>query len=157
MHLRDHETIRRIYRRHYFPYFLDVLKLLVASFPFFFVLYLIQDGVSFLVFSLIVTGIVLLFLIAFFYMTFIYWADKLVITNFRVVFIDWKLLNVNTENEAELKDIQDIHVRGKGILAFIPFLNYGTLTIATAASEVCVRFEYAPGPDTIKRFIFATK
>jgi hypothetical protein len=90
-------------------------------------------------------------------MTFIYWADKLIITNFRIVFIDWKLLNVNTENEAELKDIQDVHVRGKGIFSFIPFLDYGTITIATAASEVCVRFELAPGPDRIKRFIFATK
>lgn len=157
MHLRGHEVIRRVYRRHYFPFLLNVLKLLAASFPFFFLLYLIQGGMSPGAFFVTALSIALLFLLAFFYIFFIYWADKLIITNFRVIFIDWKLLNVNTENEAELKDIQDIHIRAKGILSFIPFLNYGTLTIATAASEVCVRFEYAPDPDAVKRFIFTVR
>ncbi|MFA7278180.1 MAG: hypothetical protein WC101_04335 [Candidatus Gracilibacteria bacterium] len=101
--------------------------------------------------------VTIFFVLVFMYVSFIYWADKLVVTNFRVIFVDWKLLNLSSENEAEIHDIQDIHIVDKGILSAIPFLNYGTLTIATAASEISVRFTSAPDPDQIKRFIFSVK
>lgn len=101
--------------------------------------------------------ITLLFVFVFCYVSFVYWADKLLVTNFRVIYVNWKLANVSEENEAELEAIQDIHIVEKGILSFLPFLDYGTLTIATAASEVSVCFQKAPNPDEIKRFIFSLK
>lgn len=59
--------------------------------------------------------------------------------------------------EAELDEIQDIHTSGKGIFSIIPFLNYGTLSIETAASNLSIRFDYAPDPNAIKIYIFSVK
>lgn len=157
MHLRGNEVIHHIYRRHYFPFIFSVIKILAASFPFYFLLFMMQSGMSTGVFYgafAVITG---LFILVFCYVSFVYWADKLLVTNFRVIYINWKLVNVSEEMEAELEAIQDIHIVEKGIFSFLPFLDYGTLTIATAASEVSVRFEKAPDPDEIKRFIFSLK
>lgn len=157
MHLRGNETIQKVYRRHYFPFVFYVIKTLAASFPFYFVVFVLQQSISPQAFYMSLALITLLFILVFMYVSFIYWGDKLVVTNFRVIFIDWKLLNLNEENEAELHDIQDIHLIEKGVFSIIPFLDYGTLSIATAANEVSVVFEYAPDPDGIKRFIFSVK
>ena len=157
MHLRSKESIHRVYRRHYFPFILETLKVLGASAPFYFVLFVLQQTLTSNQFMAGFFFITVLFVIVYVVVAFLYWADKLVVTNFRVIFVDWKLLNMSEEHEAELHDIQDIHIVEKGLLSFIPFLDYGSLTIATAASEVSVRFDYAPDPDEIKRFIFSEK
>ncbi|MBP7898780.1 hypothetical protein KAZ92_02430 [Candidatus Gracilibacteria bacterium] len=157
MHLRGNETIQKIYRRHYFPFVFSAIKTLAASFPFYFLIFVLQQSISKTAFYMSLGLVTIFFVLVFMYVSFIYWADKLVVTNFRVIFVDWKLLNLSSENEAEIHDIQDIHIVDKGILSAIPFLNYGTLTIATAASEISVRFTSAPDPDQIKRFIFSVK
>ncbi len=155
MHLRDHETIQQTYRHHYFPFALQMLKLLAASAPFYFILFALENGLTTAQFYIGFSLVTLLFIFVFLYVAFIYWADRLVITNHRVIHVNWKLLNVTEEHDAELKDIQDITIKDKGVLAFIPFLNYGTLTIETSASKLSVHFDLAPNPDKIKRFIFS--
>lgn len=157
MHLRSKESIQKVYHRHYFPFALTSLKVLAASAPFYFVLFVLQDTLTSGQLTAGFFFITLLFALVYVMVSYLYWADKLVVTNFRVIFINWKLLNISEEHEAELHDIQDIHIVEKGLLSFIPFLDYGTVTIATAASEVSVRFDYAPHPNEIKRFIFSVK
>ena len=157
MHLRPNEAIAATYHHHYFPFVLTVVKILAASVPFYFLLFAIETSLSSLQFSITFFCITFLFVLVFLYSSFIYWMYRLIITNFRVVFINWKLLNVSEEHETELKDIQDIRIAEKGVLSFIPFLNYGSLSILTAAAKVSVYFTQAPAPDRIKRFIFSVK
>lgn len=157
MHLRGNEVIQNVYHRHYFPFVLTVVKILAASFPFYFLLFVGEGSMSGRVFYTAFSMITVLFVLVFLYAGFVYWADKLVVTNFRVIFIDWKLINVSEEQEAEIEVIQDIHIVEKGIFSFIPFLDYGTLAIATSASRVSIHFAYAPDPNGIKRFIFSLK
>ncbi len=157
MHLRGHEVIQKVYRRHYFPFLLTVVKILAASFPFYFLLFAAEDSVTQGFFYGMFGAITFLFILVFWYASFVYWADKLIVTNFRVIYIDWKLINVSEEMEAEIEVIQDIHIIGKGIFSFIPFLDYGTLAIATSSSKVSVHFNHAPNPNEIKRFIFSFK
>lgn len=157
MHLRGNEVIQHIYRRHYFPFIFLVIKAALASFPLYFVLFAMQNGMPKDIFNIAFIAISIFFVFVVVLVSFLYWADKLVVTNFRVILIDWKLLNISDENEAELHDIQDIHIRNRGILSFIPFLNYGSVTISTASSDVTVYFDKAPDPSSIKRFIFSLK
>jgi len=157
MHLRGHEVIQKVYRRHYFPFILSVIKIVAASFPFYFLLFVAEDSMAPSFFYGAFGAITSLFIFVFCYVSFVYWADKLVVTNFRVIYVDWKLVNVSEEMEAEIEVIQDIHIIGKGIFSFIPFLDYGTLAIATSSSKVSIRFDNAPNPHEIKRFIFSFK
>ena len=157
MHLRGHEVIQKVYRRHYFPFVISVVKILAASFPFYFLLFTAEGNMTPSFFYGMFGAITALFILVFCYVSFVYWADKLVVTNFRVIYIDWKLVNVSEEMEAEIEVIQDIHIIGKGIFSFIPFLDYGTLAIATSSSKVSIHFDNAPSPHEIKRFIFSFK
>lgn len=88
------------------------------------------------------------------YIALIYWLDKLVITNLRVVHIDWKYLTVRDEIEAMLDDIQDISTAEKGILSYFRVFDYGDIQIATASSRVVLKFGWAPDPEGIRRFIY---
>ncbi len=77
----------------------------------------------------------------------------MVITNKRVIFIDWKYLTVKAEYEAELKDVQDITSKEKGVIALLPIFDYGDIIIKTASNLPTIEFTEAPDPDGIKKFI----
>lgn len=97
--------------------------------------------------------VMFIFSLIFIYITLIYWLDRLVITNRRVVFIDWKYLSVKVEAETELKDIQDIVSRENGIFSLIPFLDFGTIKIKSASNKTAITFPQAPDPNGMKKFI----
>ena len=82
-----------------------------------------------------------------------YWLDRLVITNKRIVFIDWKYLTVKVEYETELKDIQDITSREKGIFSILPFFDYGTIEIKTSSNKTTIVFTEARNPNGIKKLL----
>ena len=100
--------------------------------------------------NLFISMVLLLVII---YSALIYWLDKLVITNKRVLFIDWQFLTVKIESEALLSDIQDVVSVEKGILSLVPSLHYGTLIIKTSAHSSNVEFPQAPRPDILRKFI----
>ena len=79
--------------------------------------------------------------------------DRLVITNKRIVYIDWQYLTVKAEYETELKDIQDLASHERGIIAIFPVFDYGTFEVKTASSDVTIRFENAPNPSEILKFV----
>jgi hypothetical protein len=157
MHLRHNEKLIRIYHHHPLPFFLSVLKISFLSAPFYFLLFLFRGGMStgtFIIAGFVITAF---FLLALFYLTMIYWADRLIVTNYRVIHINWHFLTVRREYEAELQDIQDIETQEKGILSFLKFLDYGLFEIQTAASRVSIIFRDAPDPEAVKAFIFRVK
>lgn len=154
MHLREGERILKIYRHHPTPFVLDIFKIIIGTFPFYLMLFLFQNVLStgaYVLGHVLILGLFSLILI---YLSLIYWLDKLVLTNYRVVHIDWKYLTVRNEAEAELDDIQDIHTEEKGILSFLWVFDYGALVLDTASAHVTLRFVDAPDPEQIRRFIY---
>jgi hypothetical protein len=153
MHLEPGEKILKVYYHSLFPYLVSVFELLGATLPFFFIIYLLRDIISFnqalIIYSLLMFSFSLLFI----YITLIYWLDRLVITNKRVVFIDWKYLSVKIEAETELKDIQDIVSMENGVFSLLPLLDFGTIKIKSASNRTAITFPQAPDPNGIKKFL----
>jgi hypothetical protein len=153
MHLDKDERIFKIYYHSLFPYLVTVAELLIVTLPFFFILYLLKDSITFNTAVVIYSLLLFVFALVLIYLTLIYWLDRLVITNKRVIFIDWKYLTVKVEAETELKDIQDIVSRENGFLSLLPLLDFGTLEIKSASNKTAIEFKQAPDPNGIKKFI----
>lgn len=153
MQLQNGERIIKIYHHHPIPFIIQIIKALGASLPFFFLLFLLSPSISYeytiigiMIIMALFTGIII-------YLALIYWLDKVVITNKRIVHIDWKVLSQRDEGEALLNDVQDIHTKEKGILSAIYLFDYGLLRIETAASKATIIFTEAPDPEGIKKFL----
>lgn len=153
MHLAPDEKIILTVYHHYMPFVITVLQLCLVGLPFYILVYFLVPVLSFktLVWANLFISVILLFAII--YSALIYWLDKLVITNKRVLFIDWKFLTVKIESEALLADIQDVVSVQNGILSFLPSLHFGTLIIKTSAHSSNVEFPQAPRPDILRKFI----
>lgn len=157
MKLSEGERILKVYHHHPTPFVFNVLKVILGTFPFLLLLFLFESLFStkafifahlilFFVFSLIIV-----------YISFIYWLDKLVITDKRVVYINWKYLTVREEAEALINDIQDIRTKENGFLSNFWIFDYGKLRIDTPSSYVIVEFYNAPDPEEIRKYIFHIK
>lgn len=156
MHLRPNEKVLKVFSRHPFPYFIGVLKTVLLSLPFYFILSVLRGNFStsgFLLTSFAVTGF---FLLAVVYNGFMYWLDKLVVTNYRIIHVTWPFPTVRKEFETELHEIQDIATKEMGVLAHFKIFDYGTLKIETAASKVTIFFDKAPDPEGIKHFLYSS-
>lgn len=157
MNLREEERVLKVYHHHPTPFVLDVFKVIVGAFPFFLMLYFFQTTMSTRNYVLANLGIFLVFSLVIVYVSLIYWLDKLVITDQRIVHIDWKYLTVRSEAEALLKDIQDIQTDEKGFLSYFSVFDYGFLRLDTPSSYVTIEFYDAPDPEAIRKFIFHVK
>ena len=154
MELREGEYILKVFHHHPTPFIFTVLKIIGATLPFFFLLFLFQESMplSFLVWGhVIILGI---FALVITYYSLVYWLDKLIITSMRVIYIDWKFLTVRDEAEAALDDIQDIQTSEKGFLSYFKFFDYGLLRLDTASSYVTLEFLQAPDPEGIRQYIY---
>ena len=157
MDLREGEHILKAYHHHRTPFVLDLLKIIVGAFPFFLLLYLFGPTISAKAYVIAHVIIISIFVLLIIYQSLIYWLDKLVITNQRVVLIDWKFLTIRKEYEAELTDIQDIITREKGVLSVFRWLDYGTFTLQTASHISIIEFPDAPDPEGMRQFIYEHK
>jgi len=157
MHLREGERIVKIFHHHPTPFLYDLIKVIIGAFPFVFLLFLFKAALSSKAFSIALSIIVGLFILVVIYVSLIYWLDKLVVTNLRVVLIDWKYLTIRRETEALLNDIQDIKTKENGFLASLKFFDYGEFTLATASAKVTFTFIDAPDPEGMRRFIYQMK
>jgi len=88
------------------------------------------------------------------YVSLIYWLDKLIITDQRIVHVDWKYLTMKDEAEATLTDIQDVQTEEHGFLSALKLFDYGMVRLDTASSYVTMEFRNAPNPEGIRKFIF---
>lgn len=153
MKLQSNERIIKVFHHHPFPFLIQILKAIAASFPFFFLLYLLSPALSYnviVIANLIIIGI---FSLVILYLALIYWLDKLVITNKRAVHVDWIFLSKRIEGEALLYDIQDIHTQEKGFLSAFYLFDYGLIRLETASSKTTISFTEAPDPEGIKVFM----
>ncbi len=154
MHLKQEEAIIKTYRHHPLPFVFRALQIMIVSLPFFlfatfFKGVLTPEQMLLAYFSI---GTVFFLIIAYDWL--IFFADKLVITNERIVHIDWRNLFSRKENEVEIENIRDIGTEEKGILSSFKLLDYGLLKIETDAPEVSIQFTDANNPEGIKDFIY---
>lgn len=150
MHLREGEYVIIRIRRHLTPFVFMLLKIILVSLPFYIIVFFIgnQLGIKFQVYAYLFISLFLGFFIIF--VGIIYILDQLVLTNKRMVFINWHSLWRKDEVEAELSEIQDIRTREKGFLAKFRIFDYGLVEIETASSNTTLRFEDAPDPEGTK-------
>lgn len=142
-------------KRHKTPYVLKLAKIFLVALPIYVIVFLIGQqkevetwiAVAFFALVSFLLGVIVAVI------SFDYLMDKLIITNFRVVWVNWKSIFKREEHEAELLDIQDIETREKGILSKMKMFDYGFLEIETASSKTCVSFNDCPNPDGVKHFI----
>lgn len=154
MHLREGEQILKIYHHHPTPFTYDIIKVILASIPFFVVLFIFKETISTKWYVVINLALVFIFVLVVIYMSFIFWLDRLVVTNHRIVYVNWKLLSVREEAEAFHHEIEEIKTHEKGIFAYFRAFDYGTIQIETAAAHVNIDFRDAPDPEGIRRFIY---
>lgn len=154
MKLSEGEQILRIFHHHPTPFFFAISKVILGSFPFIFLIFLFKATMSDSVFLIANVVLLVIFSLVIIYVSLIYWLDKLVITNLRIVNVDWKYLTVRNEAEAMLVDIQDVLTYEKGWLSYFKAFDYGTLKLDTASSYTTLEFFNAPAPEEIRRFIY---
>lgn len=154
MHLREGEQILKIYHHHPTPFVFNILKLILAALPFFAVLFIFKE--SFSMKWYVIANLILVFGFAsvVVYMSFIFWLDRLIVTNHRIVYVNWKLLSIREEAEAFHHEIEEIKTKEKGVFSYFKFLDYGNITIETAAAHVNINFPDAPDPEGIRKFIY---
>lgn len=154
MHLQVNEVILRVVHHHPTPFVLQIFKLILAFFPFFLLLFVGQDSISasaFLTAELVLFAFFALVLV---YLGLIFWLDKLVITNHRIIYINWKFLTVRNESEARLEDIQDVRTKERGILSYFTVFDYGLFQVDTASSSAILVFDNAPNPEGIRQYVY---
>lgn len=127
---------------------------MLAGLPFFFCAWFFRGVVSPAQMTSVYAVVFLLNFSVLMYDSILYYLDRLIITNRRVIYIDWNGAFSNTEHEAELIDIQDIETKEKGIFAFFSFLDFGDFTLETASTHTTIHFPSAPDPEGIKHFIY---
>lgn len=147
----------KVFHHHPTPFVLLMTKTVVAFLPFYILLIFLSGTLSTsgkVIGHLVILG---LFILVVTYQTIVYWLDRLVVTNERIINIDWKYLTIRNESEALIKDIQDIKTKENGILAHFKAFDYGWLKLETASSLVSIEFHNAPDPEGIRKFIYHVK
>ncbi len=80
-----------------------------------------------------------------------YYLDIDIVTNDRVIDVVQKGLFGRSVAELDLTRVQDVHSEIKGIIPTL--LNYGKVTIQTAATEELFIFDQVPGPHQVRQRI----
>lgn len=154
MHLSSDEQVLKTIHHHLFPGVIKSLKIAVISFPFYLMAWFISTGLN-VTQSLLMYGIVTaLFALIILHTIVIYYLDRLLITNQRVLHIDWKSFTSRKEHEAALSDVQTITTHENGFLSKLAIFDYGTFELETSSTGMVIRFEDAPDPEGIKHFIY---
>ena len=151
--LADENKIRSFYH-HPFPYFLRALKLAAISIPFIFVASFFNGTLDETAMIMVYAAIGFVFALIIAHDALLYFLDRIIVTNKRIVYINWINLFTREENEANLDDIQDITTSEFGILSNLAIFDYGTFQVETAASKVAIVFDKANDPEGIKNFVY---
>lgn len=154
MHIETSEKILKVYHHHPFPFFIRALKIAIISLPFFLVASFFLGTLTTGQMAGIYTTIAAIFALIIIYDWIVYFLDRLVVTNRRIVHINWRSLFLRQETEAELADIQDIDTQEKGILSAIKLFDYGLFRLETAGRNISIEFKNANNPEGIKHFIY---
>lgn len=154
MHLTKEEEVVKVYHHHPLPFFWKALQLSFISFPFFFMARLFQASFTPSQTFYVYGGIALFFLVVIAYFGLMFYLDKLVVTNYRLIHINWISLFSREEKEIGLDDAFDIETKEKGLLSYIKIFDYGTFRIESESSKSPIIFDDAGDPEGIKDFIY---
>ena len=147
----------KVYHHHPTPFVFKIMWIIVGILPFFFLIYLAKNSLSLFGFIIANAGFFLIFAFMSAYKAIIYWSDKLVVTNERIIYINWTGLTSRKECEAFLSDIEEIQTREKGFISKFYIFDYGQFRLETAASSVSIDYNEAPDPEGIRKFIYHIK
>jgi hypothetical protein len=154
MNLQDEENVIKVFHHHPTTFFIKAVNYLIVSLPFYFMGYLISTALNkwqaFGVYAVITA----IFGFLIFYDLMLFFLDHLIITNRRIIHVDWKSAFSRTEAEAELLDIQDITTKEMGVFSALKMFDYGIFTLETASTKTSIIFADAPDPEGIKHFIY---
>lgn len=154
MHLVENENKIRTFFHHPFPYFVRAVKIAFISFPFFFVASFFQGLLDPTQMFFLYFGIGFVFALILLNDALLYFLDRIIVTNKRIVHVDWVTIFKRSESEADLNDIQDIQTSEFGVLSAIPLFDYGTFQVETASSKISILFKNATDPEGIKHFVY---
>ncbi len=94
----------------------------------------------------------LVFVFSYLWFNFLHWFYNVgIITNERVVDVDFINVVYREINSARLEKIEDITSRGVGY--FGSLFNYGNIFIQTAGAEINIEFQNVPNPSAIANTI----
>lgn len=146
------EHILLLLRQHFIVNFgwivLSVVLLLLPSF---------MGFLSFLTFlppalSFILTLVWYLFVLGYAFERFVVWYFNIyIVTNERVIDIDFFSLLFKRVSEAKLENIQDLTGASSGVIQSL--FNYGDVLIQTAAEVTEIEFEKVPYPEVVTKLI----
>jgi hypothetical protein len=154
MHLKSGENFIKEFHHHPVPFVFRAIKIAIVSLPFFLVASFFQNTLPGATMTYIYSGIALIFALLIVHDGVLFFWDKLIITNTRIVHVNWKSLFKREESEVELADIQDIDSVEKGILSNLKLFDYGLFRIETASSMASIVFTDVTDPEGIKDFIY---
>ncbi len=154
MLLHKEEQVVKIFHHSTMGFLRRFFGLIFASVPFYLVAYfftgVLSSGQMYMLYTLLTSIVAFIAIIdnAFYYL------DRLIVTNHRILYIDWKSPLKRVEHEADLSDIQEITTVETGFISFIPLFDFGTFTVTTASAKMVMIFKDAPDPEGIKHFIY---
>lgn len=154
MDLREGEKILKVYRHHPTPFVFQMLKVALSMVPFYAFLFLIDSNMAAGTYFLIHFILLIIFGLVVLYVSLIYWLDKLIITNQRIIMMDYPYLFSKVDSFVDIIDIQDIKTTEKGILSYFWIFDYGNFEIETSSSTVSIVFPSAPCPEQIRQFLY---
>lgn len=154
MHLQENEQLIKTFHHHPVIFLFKALNYIIVSLPFFFVASFFNGFFSIAQMAMVYAGVAGIFLLLMGYDLFFFYFDRLVITNRRILHVDWNGAFSRSEHEAELSDIQDVGTEENGLLAFLSFLDFGIFTVETASTKTTIIFKDAPDPEGIKHFVY---
>ncbi|MBI5152494.1 PH domain-containing protein [Candidatus Peregrinibacteria bacterium] len=157
MQLREGEQINSTFRRHLLPTVLKLITVALGSAPFYLLVYFLRNDMSAGGLFAAITAVTAVFGLFLLHILIDDRLDRLVITNQRIVFIDWKMVIFKTESDIDIKDIQEVSVTEKGILSKFRLFDFGRCIIETASPDVSITFDHAAHPAEIRDLILSLK
>ncbi|QQG44495.1 MAG: hypothetical protein HYW86_01090 [Candidatus Roizmanbacteria bacterium] len=121
-----------------------------------FILLLIFDflAASFIGFRqlLVINIFAIIFMLSFAWLNYLHWFFNVgIITDERIIDIDFNNILYREINSARLKSIEDITSKGVGF--FGSLFNYGDIFIQTAGTETNIEFYHVPDPSKVTHII----
>jgi hypothetical protein len=153
MKLQVDEKIIKTYHHHALFFFWRGLKVWAAVLPFLFLTYMFRSLMPFVAQMEIYSAIIIIFAIVHAYDFLMFYLDTLIITNQRVVHLDWINPFKYLETQAMLDDIQNVESEENGFLSEFKIFDFGEFLIETASTRTVISFEQAPDPEGIKFFV----
>ena len=153
MKLLSGERIIKVYHHHVSFFVWRSIKIWMASLPFFMLAFIFQPILPNLVRILLFGSLLIIFMLANLYDLIMYYLDTLIISNQRIVHLDWINPFRYSETEAMLYDIQYIETEENGFLSQFSIFDFGSFMVETASTRTVISFDEAPDPEGIKFFV----